>query len=258
MNSQLVVGRFDGPDGGNGVGTGDPAAFAIHVDPTTGVVTVVQYVSIKHDDINDHDEANDDGSALNDAIPVDDAAVQQWINNNALRITATVTDGDGDERRSQQFNIGNKIIFQDDGPSATQHSVPGHTTAGGFVTADPIDDENQSVDIPAGSPGIIGGPGDEGFGTVTQGSLDINFGVDGPAITPANNPVVISQSVTVFNELGIQLGGPLKAIYVDADGNGEPRDVSLSWVANPAGGGTSHRHGDRRRHGLHAGDQRQR
>ena len=50
VNSTLVVGRYDGPDGGTNVGSGDPAAFAIHIDPNTGVVTVVQYESIKHDD----------------------------------------------------------------------------------------------------------------------------------------------------------------------------------------------------------------
>ena len=118
INSHLVVGRYDGSDAGTGVGTNDPAAFAINIDPNTGVITVAQYQSIKHDDRGDNDEANDNGNNANDAPPNDPLTVQQAIADSALRVTVTVTDGDNDPV-SQQFNIGDQVIFQDDGPTVT-------------------------------------------------------------------------------------------------------------------------------------------
>ena len=135
INSHLVVGRYDGSDAGTGVGTNDPAAFAINIDPNTGVITVAQYQSIKHDDRGDPDEANDNGNNANDAPPNDPLTVQQAIADSALRLTVTVTDGDNDPV-SHQFNIGDQIIFQDDGPSVTvtaANSVANSFFFDGFV-----------------------------------------------------------------------------------------------------------------------------
>ncbi|MDA7948412.1 MAG: DUF5801 domain-containing protein, partial [Hyphomicrobiaceae bacterium] len=59
----LVVGRYEVGGDNNPDGSGDePAAFAIHIDPATGILTVVQYVSLRHDDRGDPDEANDNGT----------------------------------------------------------------------------------------------------------------------------------------------------------------------------------------------------
>ena len=95
--SELIVGRYEDDNFNvNAPENNDPAAFAIHVHPTTGVVTVVQYVSIKHDDINDHDEANDDGSAGNDVGPSMTPRSSNGSPTTPCRLIATVTDGDGD------------------------------------------------------------------------------------------------------------------------------------------------------------------
>lgn len=99
VNSTLVVGRYE--IGGNNDPDGsadEPAAFAIHIDPNTGIVTVVQYVSLKHPL---------GGANHDDAVS---------IANGALRITVTVTDADGDSA-NVQFNVGSKIVFEDDGPA---------------------------------------------------------------------------------------------------------------------------------------------
>ena len=53
----FIVGRIGGSNG--------TAAFAIHIDDN-GVVTVAQYLSIQHDDINDYDEDNDNGQNSGD------------------------------------------------------------------------------------------------------------------------------------------------------------------------------------------------
>ncbi|MBX6329688.1 MAG: VWA domain-containing protein, partial [Pseudolabrys sp.] len=117
VNDHLIVGRFDGSDSGTTIGTNDPAAFAINIDPTTGLITVVQYMSIKHDDRGDPNESNDNGTNTNDAPPDDSPnPVQQWITDNALKLTVTVTDHDGDSVTTST-NIGHKIIFLDDGPT---------------------------------------------------------------------------------------------------------------------------------------------
>ena len=83
VNSTLIVGRYDVNNGS--VGTNDPAAFAIYIDPTTGQMSVIQYVAIKHDDRGDFDEDNDNGNNANDAAPDDPLTAQQWITNGSLR-----------------------------------------------------------------------------------------------------------------------------------------------------------------------------
>ncbi len=117
VSPNLIVGRYDTHDGN--VTSSDPAAFAIYIDPTTGVMSVQQYVPIKHDDRGDFDESNDNGTNGNDASPNDNPdPVQQSIIDGAVKVTVTVTDHDGDSV-DQTYNIGNKITFEDDGPSIT-------------------------------------------------------------------------------------------------------------------------------------------
>ncbi|QLF71649.1 VWA domain-containing protein (plasmid) [Peteryoungia desertarenae] len=98
VSPTLVVGRYDGEDNGSSVGPKDPAAFAIHIDPVTGVVTIAQYVALKHPD---------GGDSHNELLA---------LGKDKLRVTVTVEDADGD-KVSERVEIGNKIGFRDDGPS---------------------------------------------------------------------------------------------------------------------------------------------
>ena len=93
-----IVGRYE-VGGDNNPEGDDPAAFAIHIDPTTGVVSVVQYVSVFHPDENDPDDTVD-------------------INDDVLYVQVTATDGDGDFD-SEKIDVGTKIEFEDDGPKLT-------------------------------------------------------------------------------------------------------------------------------------------
>ena len=76
-------------------------------------------MSIKHDDVNDHDEANDNGGNAADHNAIDETPnpIQQSL---AGKITATltVTDSDGDTD-TDSVDIGDRIRFQDDGPTVT-------------------------------------------------------------------------------------------------------------------------------------------
>lgn len=150
VNSTLVVGRYE--IGGNNDPDGsadEPAAFAIHINPTTGIVTVVQYVSLKHPL---------GGANHDDAVS---------IANGALRITVTVTDADGDSD-TVQFNVGSKIVFEDDGPSIAAFRI----ATGAQLLVDETVGEN------AGETNV-------GLGRVTvsaAGLFDLTsaFGADGP------------------------------------------------------------------------------
>ena len=89
----LIVGRYEIggdniPDGSND----EPAAFAISIDPVTGQIAVVQYVSLHHPD----------STNPNDVID---------LNDNILFVQVTATDGDGDHV-SDKVDIGTAIEFK--------------------------------------------------------------------------------------------------------------------------------------------------
>jgi T1SS-143 domain-containing protein len=90
----LVVGRISG-----GTDNGE-AAFAVAIDASTGVLSVVQYHSIKHPT---------GGASHDESLAIDNAA---------LLAVATVTDGDGDTQAAS-VGIGARVAFQDDGPTAS-------------------------------------------------------------------------------------------------------------------------------------------
>ncbi len=111
LPSGVIVGVVQGGD------FDGQAAFAISIDPVTGVVTVEQYLSLDHPIFpNNFDE------------PV-------FLGEGVLGATVTATDGDGDPVTSDAVDVGSLIRFEDDGPSATdepQQNVPeGNQTVSG-------------------------------------------------------------------------------------------------------------------------------
>ncbi|MDF2073499.1 retention module-containing protein [Pseudomonas mendocina] len=127
VENGLVVGR---DAGGN-------AAFAISIDPDTGIISVVQYQSLHHPDASDAND-NIDLSGL-------------------IRAVLTVTDGDGDQAVASA-DIGQLIRFVDDAPTAAIERVEGvrvthDESAGpqnGIATPTPGGDANDN-DTNAGS-----------------------------------------------------------------------------------------------------------
>src|SRR5262249_50748268 len=114
-----------------------------------------------------------------------------------LAFTFTVTDGDGDQASSTLT-----INVDDDTPTATA-----------TVDAHVLDDENLVL-------GISGGPGDDGSGTVTTGTLSAQSGADGFSAFAFAQSVVVTDS---NNNTVAQL----QAVFVDANGVGHKENVSL-------------------------------
>ncbi len=167
LEGDLIVGRYDSPtDNNSAVNASDPAAFALHLSDN-GTLSMVQYVSIKHDDPADHDE-NDDANDNNLSTVVQSLAGK-------LNAVLTVTDYDGDKAVSE-VSVGDRIQFQDDGPSVKLYDVN---------TMRIISDDDT----------VIGRNGNPGFGSSTTdgsftdskeynktGTLQFSAGADGATV----------------------------------------------------------------------------
>ncbi|KRA97542.1 hypothetical protein ASD83_10470 [Devosia sp. Root685] len=153
------------------------AAFALHVDAATGDVTLAQYLSLQHNNTGNHDEST-------------------WLAANNIRVTLTVTDGDGDTS-SKTVNFGSKVGFQDDGPKVTEFKLgqnaglvhdetPGkdgssndtHTTYASLFSS--VVNQGQDNDVPPSGPGAIGYAQVSGANMFSYG---VNYGADGKAAT---------------------------------------------------------------------------
>ncbi|MDP3759708.1 MAG: DUF5801 repeats-in-toxin domain-containing protein, partial [Ramlibacter sp.] len=118
----LIVGRYDTANGT--VDGTDPAAFAIAIDQT-GKVAVAQYVSLKH---------TTPGNGTTPAGSYDERIDLTGLVNGVV----TVTDND-DDTASTSTAIGDKINFDDDGPSVGFGNLIGTGTANpqyGYWTRD--------------------------------------------------------------------------------------------------------------------------
>ena len=153
-NGTFVVGRHALTAGG-ATDSNSPAAFAIHIDPSSGDLSMVQYVSLQHPL----------GSDPNDPIS---------FAFGKLSAVWTVTDSDGDKSEAS-VDLGDSapelatIKFLDDGP--TFNNV----------------DELKFVDedgLPNGAGDSVS-PGDNTNtnSATVSGNLGINFGSDGPGST---------------------------------------------------------------------------
>ena len=134
-------------DGGLLIGKAGPTAeaaasgtiiFAIHIDPTTGTVSMAQYRAVKHDDPNDHDEST--SPAVFD------------LN---VKMVVTATDGDGDTDVATRSGVSISFNFEDDGPDVeivgTSNSVNEGQVVSGTWTLDGGSDAVTVVDVTIGS-----------------------------------------------------------------------------------------------------------
>ena len=111
----LITGRYD--DAGGSVEDTDPIAFAIHVDPATGVIYLAQWTSLDHG---------------TEAPGLGQPSYDEALTFAAGRVTlrAEVTDFDGDTTRSA-LDLANRVFFEDDGPlTANDNELLGTGTVG--------------------------------------------------------------------------------------------------------------------------------
>ncbi|UIK04593.1 DUF5801 repeats-in-toxin domain-containing protein [Neorhizobium galegae] len=134
LEAGVVVGRVGGANG--------LAAFAIAIDGD-GRVSVAEYLSLKHPS----NASSDEGVNLSGKISA----------------VLTATDYDGDVV-TKSVSIGDKIAFEDDGPSVGGNSAVW------------VDDDNV-----VGAQGNNGGTGDHALANIT-GELSHDFGADGGSI----------------------------------------------------------------------------
>ncbi|WP_105431449.1 DUF5801 repeats-in-toxin domain-containing protein [Neorhizobium sp. T6_25] len=134
LEGEVVVGRVGGANG--------LAAFAIAIDGD-GRVSVAEYLSLKHPS----NASSDEGINLSGKISA----------------VLTATDYDGDVV-TKSVSIGDKIAFEDDGPSVGGNSAVW------------VDDDNV-----VGAQGNNGGTGDHALANTT-GELSHDFGADGGSI----------------------------------------------------------------------------
>ncbi len=193
-----VVGRVVGGDHDG------EAAFALHID-ANGVVSMVQWLSI----------ANSDAESRNEL---------DTLAEGSLSVVVTAQDGDGDTATTT-VDVSSKIGFRDDAPSA--YDAVGRPS----LLIGSLDDESLQNPV---SPGVNGGPGDDGNGTKLSGLLPFNAGMDGL------KKLEVSAEVKVFGSASNSVPlDSLKAIWLDAEGVGHPRDVTVEWTQNGIGGALS-------------------
>ncbi len=187
-----IVGRFDytqNADGSNDNNStaddNDPVAFVIGID-ASGHVHIIQYVSVNHA------TANPDEIA--------------WLVNDAIQAVLTIEDYDHDTQ-SVTVNIGDKVGFSDDGPTANI-SPKGGAEIRLDETVDGGDDNND------GNP-FDGDP--IAARTVNGSSLFIDssvFGADGPK--DSNNDGNADSDAKVFSLQLTGAPGPVASGLQDA------------------------------------------
>ena len=249
-NLGLILGRIgteaSATPGSDNVNPAGNVAFALSIDPT-GVVSVVQYLSVEHTNTSTPDD------------PVSLAA-------SAVQVQVSFTDGDNDPVTTS-LNIGSQIRFEDDGPTAPTLTL----NAAGAVTHDETaglqnsgvavgQEDNNDNDVagplsvfanitaangttPGDDPDVAG-TGPLGFATGATPVVTLSggsFGADGPGATPTAYALHVTDGtfsgvrttagvdIFLFNGTGANLGLILGRIGTEASATPGSDNV------NPAG-----------------------
>ncbi|WGD49493.1 DUF5801 repeats-in-toxin domain-containing protein [Bradyrhizobium sp. CB1650] len=192
LENGVIVGRYDSPNDGNTVVNGsDPAAFAIAIDPTTGQVSVAQYVSLNHPT---HATDANGFNSYNEPVSLATGSVS---------IALTVKDADGDTV-TKSVDVSGEITFRDDGPKVTVNvdecfsvvldETPGVQFEDDDTASSSVRHLFDSVVNTGSDPDLSSIEKDHGaigFAISGHEALDVHaiFGADGPAV---HNSVVYS------------------------------------------------------------------
>ncbi|MHA4838946.1 beta strand repeat-containing protein [Sphingopyxis sp. MSC1_008] len=167
-------------------GSGGPTVFTVAVDGS-GNITLDQIRAIAHDTDGGPGAAHDDAKTLAAA--------------NLITITGTITDGDGDSAQAS-INIGQRLSFEDDGPTATADS--GTTTEATLdFNAAFVLDFSGSIDT-AELNVMLGAVRDAGLALFGSSSGDVSIRLVGFASSatswgPFTDPVSFIQQLDALN-----------------------------------------------------------
>ncbi|THV21034.1 DUF5801 repeats-in-toxin domain-containing protein [Peteryoungia ipomoeae] len=220
VSPTLVVGRYDGADGDLSVGDKDPAAFAIHIDPTTGVVTIAQYVALQHPN---------GGDSHNELLA---------LGKNTLRVTVSVEDADGD-KVEQRVEIGDKIGFKDDGPKVTLTSRQGAEIVidetDGVPATDEVDELGGNLGTATVAASAVfdqvfnyGADGAAAQGAKVYGLSVSTGGVDTGLVDPASN-----MAIRLYNNNGVIEGrvGATSPVIFTVSVNAATGEVTVTQLS---------------------------
>ena len=200
--SGIIVGRVGGPSGA--------AAFAVAVDTSTGAVSLVQYLSIKHP---------------TGGLSSPDETVS--IVNGAITATVTATDADGDTKTATT-SIGSLISFQDDAgslgaftPSTQTITNDALETAGGTFVYETGSDGHGTFNITGPAlTGVVYQPLFHGLVDATDDGVN-NPTAQGTLLTATNT----DGTVTLFT-IAADVNGNFKYTLVTPDA-GSTQTISL-------------------------------
>ena len=175
VSDTVVVGVVDGTN---------TAAFAVEIDPATGVVSVEQYLSVQHDD----------------PLDADEALTPETLAAGSLNAVVTAQDGDGDTAQSAAIDIGGIIAFEDDGPAITNvavnSSVEVDETDAGSPAGFPISDTSAAAII--SYTGDFGTDGAAAANSVVY-TLDITQAATGLQTAQGDYPITLVQDANTPN-----------------------------------------------------------
>jgi T1SS-143 domain-containing protein len=192
-----VVGRYDSNNSGT-IDGADDAAFAFTIDPGTGKLSLVQYVSLHQPNTASYDEG-------------------VFLKTGSLSVNVTITDGDGDAV-SKSADISANVRFDDDGPHAVLTVAP-ESVLTIDETAGPDSGTNDVANIAAvsGLFGAIPGTPIE----IAQGSVAVvsasasSYGADGQG-APATYALNVSAPNGVDSGIDATDG---RSVFLFKEGN---------------------------------------
>uniref|UniRef100_UPI0035120318 DUF5801 repeats-in-toxin domain-containing protein n=1 Tax=Roseibium sp. TaxID=1936156 RepID=UPI0035120318 len=174
---QVSGGAFDGQ-----------AAFALSINPDTGLVTLEQYLSLAHPDQHDGSAS---GSSYDEFVD---------LSGSDLAVFSVVTDGDGDAA-SVTVQVGSQVRFFDDGPLLTVEANSGVTVA--------LDEGNQDASSPStGVASVIGTAGS--VVSITKGDDPDVANTGGAAISSAVSSDALVDVTSLFGADGAASAGSVQ------------------------------------------------
>lgn len=211
----LVVGRYEPDNGQNNNdpdgGGWEPAAFAIHVDPATGVISIVQYVSLKHPDTSSHDEGL--------VLPKD-----------ALQVVVTITDGDGD-KVTESADISGSIRFEDDGPVAVDDAARTVVEGASEISGNVLANDDQGSD--GATLTHVKLPGSADFVAISAGPVTTVFGT---YTFKADGSWTFKPAANLANANGVEAGFAYRITDGDGDTASANQPITVTDGAGPSAG----------------------